>query len=349
MRTLARDLRHAARSIRRTPGFTAIVVFTLALGIGANAAIFSVANVALLHPLPYDRPDQIVLVTTVDSKGKQGGAQPADFLDWRAQNRVFEHLAAKIDWTSYRLTDNSDPVEVVGSPVSATFFPLLRVQPIVGRAFLEGEDQPGAPGAAIISEQLWESRYRRDPRILSRSIKIDGRPYTVVGVMPAGFSLHETRGERRDQLWIPFAQQFDARQLAIRETTYQLRVWARLKSGITLEQAQAEMDVIAHRLEQQNPKTNTGRRDQRGHGAPVLAGAESDRQADPRSGQARSAAAGRRGSNDHRCSRRYQTEARSRFATGSLFLALTDRQLHTRNHAGGPDRICPIVARPGHS
>ncbi len=260
MRTLARDLRHAARSIRRTPGFTAIVVFTLALGIGANAAIFSVAHVALLHPLPYDRPDQIVLVTTVDSKGKQGGAQPADFLDWRAQNRVFEHLAAKIDWTSYRLTDNSDPVEVVGSPVSATFFPLLRVQPIVGRAFLEGEDQPGAPGAAIISEQLWESRYRRDPRILSRSIKIDGRPYTVVGVMPAGFSLHETRGERRDQLWIPFAQQFDARQLAIRETTYQLRVWARLKSGITLDQAQAEMDVIAHRLEQQNPKTNTGRR-----------------------------------------------------------------------------------------
>ena len=94
MRTLARDLRHAARSIRRTPGFTAIVVFTLALGIGANAAIFSVANVALLHPLPYDRPDQIVLVTTVDSKGKQGGAQPADFLDWRAQNRVFEHLGS---------------------------------------------------------------------------------------------------------------------------------------------------------------------------------------------------------------------------------------------------------------
>ena len=260
MRTLARDLRYAARTICRSPGFTAVAVFTLALAIGANTAIFSIANVVLLHPLPYDRPDQIVLVTTTDSNVGLGGAQPADFLDWRSQNRVFEHLAAKTDWTSYKLTDNNDPVEAVGSPVSAAFFPLLRVRPIVGRAFLESEDQPGAPGAVMIGEHLWETRYNRDPDILSRSITIDGRAYTVVGVMPAAFSLHETRGERRDQLWIPFAQQFDAGKLAIRETTYQLRVWARLKSGVTMEQAQAEMDLIARRLEREYPKTNTGRR-----------------------------------------------------------------------------------------
>ena len=260
MRTLARDLRYAARTICRSPGFTAVAVFTLALAIGANTAIFSIANVVLLHPLPYDRPDQIVLVTTTNSNVGLGGAQPADFLDWRSQNRVFEHLAAKTDWTSYKLTDNNDPVEAVGSPVSAAFFPLLRVRPIVGRAFLESEDQPGAPGAVMIGEHLWETRYNRDPDILSRSITIDGRPYTVVGVMPAAFSLHETRGERRDQLWIPFAQQFDAGKLAIRETTYQLRVWGRLKSGVTMEQAQAEMDLIASRLEREYPKTNAGRR-----------------------------------------------------------------------------------------
>lgn len=184
---VGQDLGYAVRMLRRNQGFTAIAVFTLALGIGANTAIFSVANVVFLHPLPYDQPGQLVLVSTIDRRSNQGGAQPADFLDWRAQNQVFELMVAKIDWPSYKLTDNNDPIEVVGSPVSAAFFPLLRVQPIVGRPFLESEDQPGAPGVVIISERLWETRYRRDPDILHRSIIIKGEPYTVVvSIVTAG-------------------------------------------------------------------------------------------------------------------------------------------------------------------
>jgi putative ABC transport system permease protein len=259
MTALAQDCRFAARILVRNPGFAGVAVLTLALGIGPNAAIFSVVNVALLHPLPYEQPERLALVTTVDARGREGGAQPADFLDWRAQSRAFESMAAKVDWSSYRLAADDGPIEVVGSPVSAAFFPMLRVQPLVGRAFLESEDRPGAPAVALIGEQLWETRFGRDPAILGRRIAIDGKPFTIAGVMPAGFSLHETRGESRDQLWIPFAQEFDARKLAVRDEVYQLRVWARLKPGVSIEQAQAEMDVIARRLERQFPDTNTGR------------------------------------------------------------------------------------------
>ena len=247
---LSQDLRYGLRMLLKNPGFTIVAIIALALGIGANTAIFSVVNTVLLRPLPYKDPDRLVMVWEDNSKQGFPRDTPAaaNYIDWRNQNHVFEGMAAMVE-ISFNLTGAGDPERIDGQRVSANLFSLLGVEPQSGRAFLPEEDRPGANHVVIMSHGLWQRRFGADPAIIGKPINLNGESCTVVGVMPRGFQF-PTRG---DQLWIPIA--FDAKEAGQRGSHY-LEVIARLNPGITLQRAQAEMTTIAGRLEQQYPKTN---------------------------------------------------------------------------------------------
>ena len=189
MSTLLQDIRYGIRMLLKQPGFTIVAVITLALGIGANTAIFSVVNAVLLRPLPFPQSDHLVMVTLANSL--QGGDRVpmsvADFLDWRAQNQVFEDLAAFTDnWFS--LTGDGEPQRLRGAWVTAGFFSTLGAQPLVGRSFVAGEDGPGGAPLVILSQRLWQHRFGSDANIVGKSITLNGRSRTVVGVMPNSFN-----------------------------------------------------------------------------------------------------------------------------------------------------------------
>ncbi len=251
MENLFQDLRYALRMLFKNPGFTAVAVLTLALGIGANTAIFSVVNTVLLQPLPYKDPDRLVMVWEDSTKAGFPRDTPAaaNYINWRDQNQVFEGMAAIAD-TSLNLTGVGEPERIDGRRVSANLFPLLGVEPRLGRAFSPEEDQPGANRVVIISHGLWQRRFASDTNIIGSPIALNGESHTVVGVMPPNFQFPA----REVELWVPIA--FTAREAASRGNHY-LEVVARIKPGITLEQAQAEMETIAARLEQQYPDQNT--------------------------------------------------------------------------------------------
>jgi len=257
---LGRDARHAARTLRRNPLFTAVVLVTLALGIGANTLIFSLINVVLLERFPYPDAGRLVLVQTINAKGTPGGVAPANFLDWRRDARSFEYLSAKIDWSGYDLTGPEGPQQVIGVPVTAGIFEVLGVRPELGRTFEPRDDGPESERVAILSDRLWTSRYRADAGIVGRTILLNAVSYTVIGVMPPGFYLNRdvTTPANVDQLWVPYASRFGIEGLSRRNTS-NYRVWGKLKPGVTLEQAQAEMNVINARLQQAYPATNAGR------------------------------------------------------------------------------------------
>ena len=248
---LSQDLRYGLRMLLKNPGFTIVAIIALALGIGANTAIFSVVNTVLLRPLPYKDPDRLVMVWEDNSKQGFPRDTPAAayYIDWRNQNHVFEGMAAMVE-LSFNLTGAGDPERIDGQRVSANLFSLLGVEPQLGRAFLPEEDRPGANHVVIISHGLWQRQFGADPAIIGKPINLNGESFTVVGVMPRGFQFPR----RADQLWIPIA--FDTKEARERGNHY-LEVIARLKPGITLERTQAEMTTIAGRLEQQYPKTNT--------------------------------------------------------------------------------------------
>ena len=245
------DLRYAARMLAKNPGFTAVAVIALALGIGANTAIFSVVNTVLLRPLPYKNPEQLVMVWEDATKHGYPRDTPtaANYIDWRDQNSVFSGMAA-IDEIYLNLTNAGDPERLKGRRVSANLFPLLGVEPQFGRVFSAAEDQPGAQHVAVLSHRLWQRRFGGDANIVNKTFTLNGEPYTVIGVMPARFEFPE----KDDEIWVPIA--FDAREAANRNRHY-LEVVARLKPGVTLEQAQTEMTTIGARLQQQYPQTNT--------------------------------------------------------------------------------------------
>jgi predicted permease len=251
MRTLLQDLRYGARMLWKNPGFTLIAVITLALGVGANTAIFSVANTALLRPLPYQNPDELVMVwETAPKLGfPHNDVAPANFIDWRDQNRVFTQIAA-FGGASLSLTGRGEPERIEGERVSASLFPLLGVTPALGRVFTEQEDRSDAQGVIVLSHSLWQRRFGGDTGIIGQSLTLSNHPYTVVGVMPAHFRFPG----REQEFWVPMA--FEPDEAAGRGDHY-LSVVARLKPGVTRRQAQAEMDAIAARLQQQYPRTNT--------------------------------------------------------------------------------------------
>ena len=234
--------------------FTAVALIALALGIGANTAIFSVVNALLLRPPPFKNPDRLVyLWETNPTIGLDRGiVSPADLADWREQNRVFEHISAWRTWF-YRLSDGGDPEQVWGVRTSASFFELLGVEAPRGRTFLAEEEQPGRDQVVILSHRIWERRFGADPDLVGKTIAIDDRPFTVVGILPPDFNLFG--GSRAYDLWMPF--DFGRGRMA--RDDYSLIVFARLKEGVALEQAQIEMKAIAERLGQVYPETNLNR------------------------------------------------------------------------------------------
>jgi predicted permease len=250
VRTLLQDWRYGWRMLARNPGFSAVAVLTLALGIGANTAIFSVVNAILVRPLPYRNPEQLVWVWEKSPQGRQAGVAPATFLDWREQSRLFEQLAA-YDFEGFSLTGVAEPESVVGAWASANFFLLLGVEAALGRTFSPSEDRPGGERVVVLSHSLWQRRFGADPEIIGRRLTLNGESFTVVGVLPRQFWFMLGTVE----LWVPLV--LNTPQLHDRAAR-SFDVIARPKPGVTLEQAQAEMETIARRIAQAYPQTNDG-------------------------------------------------------------------------------------------
>ena len=248
MQTLLQDIQYGARGLRRAPGFAIVSIITLALGIGANTAIFSIIYAVLLRPLPYSQPGQLVRLYETEAAPGNYPFTGMDFLDWKTQNHTFQDMTL-IGWPhSMNLSGQGEPDHVVGTPTEANFFSLLDARPLLGRTWAAGEDEPGHDREVILSYGLWESHYGGDSQILGRDIELNGEKYTVVGVMPAGFHYPS-----QAQLWVPM--DMDSKSLGHRGT-HQFQAIGRLKPGVTLQQAQAETTLIAKRLEQQYPGSN---------------------------------------------------------------------------------------------
>ena len=243
------DLRLAVRSLLRSPGFALITVVTLALGIGANAAIFSVVNAVLLRPLPYLDPDRLVVIREIYSGGTTGSVAGPNFVDWRDRSRSFEGMTA-IRGTSVALVGENDPAELRGARVSAEFFTVLGVEPILGRGFAKGEDQ-GESSVAVIGEQLWHDHFSANPGVLGRTIRLSGRDYSVIGVAPESFNY---RGVR--DVWLPLGFGLGT---SLDRDAHQYDVIARLRPGTTVEQAETDLAAVARALEAEFPASNTGR------------------------------------------------------------------------------------------
>jgi putative ABC transport system permease protein len=256
MTGLFQDLRYAMRQLRKSAGFSLVAVITLALGIGANTAVFSVVDQVLLHPLPYPDSDRIVKVSQTVEGLPSYDASPANYLDWVAQNHVFAEMAASHGWQG-SLSVGDRPERVKGTMTTPNFFPLFGVRPILGRGFELSDARPGNDHVVVLGYGLWQRYFAADRAIVGRDIRLNGEQYTVVGVMPPNFS-PDDYGE----LWIPspwgvpihpLAPDKDPRQF--RNRNY-LDVWARLKPGVTQQQAHAELDTIGRRLEMQYPDSN---------------------------------------------------------------------------------------------
>ncbi|HYO99377.1 MAG TPA: ABC transporter permease [Pyrinomonadaceae bacterium] len=249
--TFLQDLRYGARMLVKHRGFTFVAVLTLALGIGANSAIFSVVNAVLLKPLPYKDPNGIVYLWERLPQGGEGSVSVPNLRDWQEQNDVFEHIAA-YEQGNFSLQGSDLPERSAGASVTANFFDVLGVAPKRGRAFVAGEDTAGKNRVVVLSDQLWQRNFGSDPRIVNREVLIGGENYTVVGVMPPGFQFPS----RTTELWVPLVF---SDQHATSRGTHAFSSVARMKPGVTLEQAQEQMNVIARRLEQQYPDQQTKR------------------------------------------------------------------------------------------
>jgi len=248
------DLRYAARMLRKNPGFALIAILTLALGIGANTAIFSVVYTVLLKALPYPQADRLVMVyedvRLPNYQNKKNEPSPGNFSDWRSQNTVFESMAAYRN-RSFNLSGEGEPVRVEGELVTSGFFTTLQIKAALGRVFVPQEDRPGNSHVIVISDSLWKSRFGSDLQVLGKKILLDGENYSIVGVMPPGFRFPDPD----DQLWAPMG--LSPAELSNRGSHF-LLVFARLKPEITLARAQAEMNLLARHFTELYPDTNTG-------------------------------------------------------------------------------------------
>ncbi len=253
---LWQDLRYGARMLLKNPGFTLIGVLTLALGIGANTAIFSVVYATLLRPLPYPESERLVWMSERAPNFPEMAISYPDFADWRAQQTVFEQIGV-YNRGSYNLTGRGEPQRLDGAFLSADVFAALRARAAVGRVFNNDEDSPGANPVVVLSYGLWQSQFGGDAGIVNQVITLDGGAYTVIGVMPAGFAFPMGLAfPMRVDCWTPVGLLASEPEYQSRGNHPGLLGVARLKSGVTLKQARAEMDAIAARLEQQYPGSN---------------------------------------------------------------------------------------------
>jgi putative ABC transport system permease protein len=241
------DLHYAIRRLLKNPGFTAITVLTLALGIGANSAIFSVINAVLFRPLPFPESDRLVGMYQV-WKGDRAVMSPSNFLDLRQQTRTLEDAAA-IDSTEFTLTGTGDPLRLQGSEVSASFFNVLRIRPFLGRTFAADENEPGKDKVVVLGHSLWQQRFASRGDIVGTSLVLDGNPRTIIGVMPPGFSY-----PAEQDLWIPIEYTDDTKNA---RGAWYLSAIARLKPGVSAEQSASEIATLGKALEKAYPRQNT--------------------------------------------------------------------------------------------
>jgi putative ABC transport system permease protein len=257
LETFLQDTRYAFRMLRKNPGFTAVAVLTLALGIGANTAIFSVVYAMLLKPLPYSHPEQ--LLTVFEAQPQAGvnatGWSYANFAELREQNRIFSDMAGS-QQHQLTLTGRGEPSVVNTSVVTPELFSVFGQRPIVGRPFYPEDGKPGAPAAVILSENLWRGSFGADPKVIGSSINLDKRSFTIVGVMPAVFRFPILTAS--EQLWIPLVQDPLFGSWMDRRGGHWLQVTGRLKPGVSMTQAQAELDAIGARLAKEFPAENDG-------------------------------------------------------------------------------------------
>ena len=247
---LFQDLQFALRTLRKNPGFTFAAVFALALGIGANSAMFSVIDGVLLRPLPYAHPEQLVNVWESDLKRNLPRlvAAPGNYYDWVKQNQVFSAMGAYQQSTFNLASNEGEPERFLGAICDPEFFPVLQVAPLLGRAFTREEDQPGRDGVIMLGYGVWRQRFGGDPKIIGRILTLDGRPRTIVGVMPEGFAY-----PAQAAMWAPLALDNESKA---RRDFHRLRVIARLKDGVNLDRARADFQTIGSRLAQQYPGLN---------------------------------------------------------------------------------------------
>ena len=257
MGTVFQDLKFGLRTLAKNPGFTAVALLTLALGIGANTAIFSVVNGVLLRPLPYAEPGRLMLVYERSREFSQMSVSYPNFLDWRRENHSFTDIAA-FRGDDFNFTGSGQPEHLRGEFVSASLLPVLGVNPLLGRNFLPQEDQQGASGVVMLTYGLWKRRFGADPNILGNTMTLNARNYKVIGVLPSDF-----RFRRQAELYVPLAQYLSI-ELNSRENHPGLNVVGRLKPDVTMAAAQAEMTSIGRALAQQYPKANAG------HGVTVV-------------------------------------------------------------------------------
>ncbi len=256
MNNLLQDVRYGLRMLAKNPGFTAVAVITLALGIGANTAIFSVVNAVILRPLPYPDSNRLVTVWETEPSGP-GDLFPdtgPDFVDWKAQNQVFDVMAG-VTINGAALTGTSEPRQLQGFEVSPEVFPLLGATPVIGRNFSDDETKQGNDGVVILSYALWQSALGGQNSAVGTKINLDGRPYLIVGVMPQQFEFPHIWGNK-PEYWIPL----DLMQPMWRHSRGSHWMWvlARTKKGVVLERAKADMEALSNRLATQYPTTNTG-------------------------------------------------------------------------------------------
>jgi len=247
------DLRYAIRMLRKSPGFTAVAVLTLGLGIGANTAIFSVVRTVLLKSLPYPDPDRLMVLREHQVRSGQMAVSWMDFLDWRQQSTAFEDMAVYCT-DHFVLTGSGEPDQIRAARVSASFFPILGARPLVGRTFNPREDAPGAAPTAVLSYALWRARLGGDSTAVGKSVILDGTAYTIVGVLGPDFRYFQQRVD----LYIPAALKGASGPWLSRGNHPGLSVVARLRPGASLGSARAEMDTITKQLEAQYPVSNTG-------------------------------------------------------------------------------------------
>ena len=251
--TLRQDIRYAARSLVKRPGFAAVVMLTLALATGANTVIFSVVNSVLLRPLPYEDAERLVRVNRLDVKrGKLGAnTSPLNFLDWRSQNKTFEYLGGYMQ-IDFNLSGSVEPQRITGAFVSDTMFPALGAKPIVGRIFLPDEDRKGGQSVVMLSHSLWVKQFGGRADVVGEAITLDGKSYTVVGVMPAAFNFPSNQAA----LWVPFGSIYEDGGRG----NFFVNVVGKIKPNVSVAEAQSDLNVIAANLERLYPEVNTDSR-----------------------------------------------------------------------------------------
>ena len=249
MNGLLQDLRYAVRQLRKSPGFAAVATVTLALGIGANTAIFSVANGVLIRDLPYRDPQRLALLWSVGRDDNRDQLSATDIDDYRSQSHVFENVVAFGDWNA-QFSGPGDPSPIAGMQVGDGYLKLMRVKPMLGRDFLPEEQIEGKDHVIILTYRLWQSRFAGDPQVVGKQINVSGKPYTIVGVTPRNFPmLPVTLVDGPAQFYRPVAEKHDDKERLSRH----LRAIARLKPGVSVQQAQSDLEVINRSLAKQFP------------------------------------------------------------------------------------------------